>query len=90
VRRLCALVEGLPPDAAIERIDGQQWTVSDELLALVAERVDAWGLLNARVGTDKKFHRYLPDEPLRISRPGKQETADRVITDSREIARFFG
>lgn len=75
-------------------MDGQQWTVTDELLAIVAERVDAWGLFNARAHTEKKHQKQLPKQSLRIPRPGERqqqstEKRDRVITDSREIAAFF-
>lgn len=89
---MCALVEGLPPEAAIQRVGGEQWTSRDELLAAIAERVDAWGLLHARLQMTKKQQKYLPKRSLEIPRPGeKQEnTRDRVVTDPREIAAWFG
>lgn len=89
-RRLWVLINGLPPDASIWRVEGQQWGNREELLALVLERIDAWGLLQARLASDKKFHKYLPDKPIEITRPGEQkETRDHVVTDPREIAAFF-
>lgn len=83
-------VNGLPPEAAIWRVDGQQWTVLHELLAIGAERVDAWGLTSARMQASKKTQKYLPDKPLQIPRPGDAEQeGDRVITDPGEIKAFF-
>ncbi len=89
------LVNGLPPEAAIYRVDGQQWTTRDELLALAIERIDHWGLSAAYLGSDKKFHKNLPDKPLVLPRPGEKQREgrderDRVVTDAREIAAFFG
>ena len=60
---------------------------------MVAERVDAWGLTNARLHAPKKAQKYLPDAPLEVPRPGAiaaKEERDRVVTDPREIAAFFG
>lgn len=86
------LIAGLPPDAAINRVEGQQWGVPEEMLAQILERIDQWGLIAAYQGGNKKFNQGLPDKPLRVPRPGeeRQETGDRVVTDPREIARFFG
>lgn len=92
-RRLWVLVNGLQPEAAIFRVEGQRWTTREELLAFAVERIDHWGLSQAYLASNKKFHKHLPDEPLQIPRPGRREKSDRtdrVITDSREIARFFG
>jgi len=88
------LVNGLPPEAAVWRVGGQQWTTLHELLAIVAERIDAWGLANARLQAPKKAQKYLPESPLAVPRPGEgsanKESRDRVVTDPREIAAFFG
>jgi hypothetical protein len=85
-------VNGLPPDAAIWRVDGQEWTVLHELLAINAERVDAWGLATVRMQASKKTQKFLPDKSLQIPRPGEttEQDADRVITDPKEIAAWFG
>jgi hypothetical protein len=94
------LVNGLPPEAATWRVEGRQWTNRDELLAIVAERVDAWGLINARLHVDKKHQGQLPTSPLQISRPtrtptpedstaGEKPKKDRY-QKSRERAAFFG
>jgi hypothetical protein len=86
------LVNGLPPEAAISRVDGQQWTSLHELLATTLERVDAWGLINARLQAPKKAQKYLPCSPLEVPRPGEaaaREARDRVVTDPAEIAAFF-
>jgi hypothetical protein len=86
-------VNGLPPEAAVWRVDGQQWTTLHELLALQAELIDQWGLLGARIQTGGKG---LPKKGLQIPRPGEaartEQVAkdDRVVTDPAEIARFFG
>lgn len=85
------LLNGLPPDAAVWRIEGRQWTQHDEFLALIAERIDAWGLMNARLHLEKKKQKYLPKEALQITRPGEQtDKRDRVITDAAAIKKFFG
>ncbi len=59
---------------------------------MTLERVDAWGLTNARLQAPKKAQKYLPDSPLEVPRPGEsvtREERDRVVTDLREIAAFF-
>lgn len=89
------LVNGLRPEAAIFRVGGQQWTTQDELLSIAIERIDHWGLYAAYMGSDKKFHKHLPDASLLIPRPGEEtrserDERDRVVTDPREIAAFFG
>lgn len=74
------------------RADGQEWTTLHELLAINAELADQWGLFGARMRV--KHPENLPKESLRIPRPGeaqkKTEMKDRVVTDPREIAAFFG
>jgi hypothetical protein len=83
---------GLPADAAIHRVEGHEWTSLHELLALGVERNDHWGLAQAYLHSDKKFHRSLPDKALEVPRPGekqKRDERDRVVTDVAEIARFF-
>jgi hypothetical protein len=83
-------LNGLPPEAAVWRVDGQQWTVRDELLAIVAERVDQWGLVQAHLHGEKKFRQSLPKEAIEISRPREaHEQKDEVITDPRVIEAFF-
>jgi len=81
-------VNGLPPEAAVWRVDGQQWTTLHELLALNAEVIDRWGHINAQLKSTKK----LKSEPLRVTRPSDkpEQSKDRVITDATEIAAFFG
>lgn len=89
-RRLWVLVNGLPPDAATWRVDGQQWTTLHELLALNAEVTDRWGLANAQLKSTKKLNA----KPLRVPRPSdpraEPERKDRVVTDVAEIAAWFG
>jgi hypothetical protein len=92
-RRLWVLVNGLPPEASTWRVDGQQWTVQDELLAVAAERIDAWGLMNARLQASKKTQKFLPEKSLEVPRPGDKtkepDMRDRVVSDPREIAAWF-
>jgi hypothetical protein len=80
-------VNGLPPEAAVWRVDGRQWTTLHELLALNAEVTDRWGHINAQLKSTRK----LKSEPLQIARPSDkaERSKDRVITDVREIAAFF-
>lgn len=86
------LVNGLAPEAAIYRVDGERWTSREELLAVAIERVDHWGLTQTYLNTDKKFHRHLPSDPLKIRRPGEKEREQgaEVETDAAKIAAFFG
>lgn len=86
------LYVGLPPEAAIWRVDGQQWTLAEELLAVIAERTDQWGLFHAYLQTDRKGRSHLPDKPLEVPRPGDarpDESTETVVTDVRVIQRFF-
>lgn len=80
----------MPPEAASNRIDGQQWTLTEELIAVLVERVDVWGLYQARLQTAPKHQEHLPKESLRLPRPGEAAQQDEVITDAAEIARWFG
>jgi hypothetical protein len=71
VRRLWALVNGLPADAATWR-NGVLWTDRDYMLALLTELVDRWGNVNARVHGVKQMD--LPDL-IEITRP-ERDTED--------------
>lgn len=92
-RRLHALVQGLPPEAATFRGDGPAWTQQDELLASAIEIVDAWGrqLLSALVAVHGGKVR-LP-EPVRIKHADRAEAPEpqkeKITTDPAEIAAFF-
>lgn len=94
-------MNGLPPEAAIWRVDGQQWTIRDELLAIAVERIDHWGLAQAYIHSNGKG---LPSESIQLPRPSElaranapadQETprGDQPKKDryqkSRERAAFF-
>ena len=66
VRRVLALVTGLPLEAAVWRQERPQWTTEHELLATVAEVIDGdlravYGALGGRVR----------GKPLRIEHPGR-------------------
>jgi len=83
-------MNGLPPEAAVWRVDGQQWTVRDELLVTTLERIDHWGLVQARLSANPKVAKHLPTKSMQLPRPGEaQEAKDHVITDPRQIAAFF-
>lgn len=90
---MAVLVHGLPADAAINRVDGQEWTLIHELLAIAVERVDHWGLAQAYLHSTGKG---LPSRSLSIPRPGEgvepgpDRGNDRAITDPAEIKQFFG
>lgn len=78
-RRLWVLVNGLPPESAVWRVDGQQWTNLHELLALNAEVTDWWGRFNAQLKSTKR----LKTKPLHVPRPGEKE-ADRESAKAEE------
>ncbi len=87
-------MSGLPPDAAIYRVEGKTWTDIHELLATIAESVD-----HARLEVSRpNYEGALKDhEPLRIKRPGDPDPAapdgeaeNRIVTESADIARWFG
>lgn len=64
VRRLLALITGLPMDAAVWREERPQWTTEHELLATVAEVNDAgFRALFAALGGKAN------GKPLRIEHP---------------------
>jgi hypothetical protein len=92
-------VSGLPPEAATYR---EGFTQTEELLALLAERIDGWGRAQweAAVRPQLKnpprgFGFDPPDGEVRISRPGQTPHPDgdsatnRIVTDTAEIAAFF-
>jgi hypothetical protein len=92
-RKLWVWVNGLPPEAAVGRVDGEQWTVRDELLATALERLDHWGLVQAHLNSSPKARKTLPAKSMEVPRPGEaveREARDRVITDPGQIAQFFG
>ena len=73
VRRLSALVHGLPLDAVVWREERPKWTQEHELLALVTEalapRLDLiWRQLIANAG---KTPPQPPSQPLRFDHPDR-------------------
>jgi hypothetical protein len=84
-------VKALPPDSAVKRAAAgaaNSFPPVEELLAVLVERIDAWGdsHLDALMGRTKVS---IPP-PIRIQRPGQQGNTRRVETDPRRIAEFFG
>jgi hypothetical protein len=86
VRRLLALVNGLPPEAALWR-EEMAWTAQDELAARSIEVIDGWGRAHAQLMGARR--RELAD-PIHVPRPGERPAAAREIeTDPRRIAAWF-
>lgn len=81
LRRLWALILGLPPEAATWRKE-YQWTWSHELAAANIEVLDGWMRVFARMMGAREL-----GKPVQIPRPGeieKKPTNDPVV-----IRRFF-
>lgn len=89
VRRLAALVRGLPPDSALRR-DGAAWTQADELAAVAIERAEMWNLQLVAMWAAKGSK--LPDA-IEITHPDRKpptpEPRRRATTDPATIRRFF-
>jgi hypothetical protein len=86
MRRLRALIEGLPGDAATWRED--MLPPVEERLAQLTERQDQWfrALFGALTHSDQI---RVPAE-IEIVRPGAHKIPDsHVVTDSRAIAAWF-
>lgn len=70
VRRYASLVKWLPPDAALWRATGKDWSTTNELLSILIETLDTFRRMylqaNSKRGTN------LP-EPLHIPRPWERE-----------------
>lgn len=93
MRRVLALVRGLPPDGAVARQIADdplevEWSIEVQLLAAIAELLDEANMLfftaHAKEGTPFR-------EPIRIRRPGAEqlETTTRRPATSDELRRFF-
>lgn len=88
MRRLCALIEGLPPDAALWR-RGRIWTDREELLAGQIESADSWFRILAR-GFGYKGNE-LP-KPPQITHPDRHRAEPvkrKPEQDPGAIRRFF-
>src|SRR5919199_1600183 len=66
-RRLLALTQGLPPDAAWRR-EGKQWTSDMELAAALIEQMDRWGQAFVALMCGKKAQ--VP-APLKLDHEGR-------------------
>lgn len=93
VRRIHALVTGLPPDGAMIRdmaYDGQEWSVTDELLAALLEEVDYGNRLYYSAHMKKGAQQ---PKPVEIKRPGRQPElpeGPRPQTPTYELWRVLG
>jgi hypothetical protein len=74
VRRVRALVYGLPQDAAIWRADG--WPDREELLATLVEVVERWGLVHANQLQGSRYRQF--PERVQIPRPGTRAPTERT------------
>ncbi len=59
----------MPPEAAIWRIDGQQWTPVEALLAVAVERSDLWH----QALWEMAARPHLKDPPKEMRHPGTVE-----------------
>lgn len=88
VRRLFALVDGLPLDSAVAR-DGKAWTRQDEIAATAVERSQEWfGVLTQLWGAKPR------DLPLQITfqhpdRKTAAEAPQNVSSDPAVIRAFL-
>lgn len=89
-RRLLALINGLPVEAAVWRQDKPSWNQDHELLASLIETIDRWGRIQTDLACGKKVQ--VP-APVRVTHPDRPEPAappkPKVTTDIAEIAAFF-
>ncbi|MEA2689628.1 MAG: hypothetical protein QOD51_2235 [Candidatus Eremiobacteraeota bacterium] len=95
-RRLWALVNGLPPDAAVRR-QGSAWSQDHELHAIAIERNDYWlhALVVASRGLKKNPPRLPPIEHPDRNRTRDEPSGERPEVKQRmstpeEIRAFFG
>jgi hypothetical protein len=72
VRRLWALVEGLPPTGALGRAMRDDWSPgsTEYLLAIVAEQIDLSNRIAIKAHSGGKSR---AGQPLRIPRPGEEK-----------------
>lgn len=87
LRRVSALVSGLPADAVTWRQDG--WPVGDELLATLIEVTDSWSRALFELAAGEKSIQV--PGPIEIRRPGStaETPAPRAETDPNVVAAFF-
>jgi hypothetical protein len=89
LRRLMALVNGLPRDAATwreEREEAERWTQTDELLAVMIEVTDMWSHLIFKAAGGKLRK---PHKPIQVRRPWERERNRISLSDQDAIKRFF-
>ncbi len=84
------LITGLPPDAAFHR-RGEMWTQTHELLALVADSVEARLATLAVMWADDKSKRKVPP-PITVThhgRPKREKPAKKTVSPS-QLAGLLG
>jgi len=104
VRRLWALVNGLPQDAPLwrdERIEAESWTRQDELLAQQNEILGGWlsaifaqlrGEKRIKVPGEISYERpdHIQKAQAEAAAQAKQSKRVTSLENMREIAQFFG
>lgn len=102
VRRLLALVDGLPTTGAMFRqvaFGGQAWSMTDELLAALVELTDFGNRLTFQVNAKKGSRAWKPvtiHRPRRVDAPAATERAAPTNGERRkpstkdEVKDFFG
>lgn len=86
VRRIWALVRGLPREAVTWREDGAEWSHEVELAAAQVEVADRWGRAMAQLLGAKTSQ--LPP-PIEIKRPSVEKPEPRRSTWARKLAEQF-
>lgn len=76
VRRLLALLDGIPPGSALHRAvdpDGWAWTTTEELMASLIEVADFGNRWYIAAHIDSKKGGKVPDA-IRVPRPGERRS----------------
>lgn len=88
VRRLCALIEGLPPDSALHR-DNAMWTQDNEIAAAGIELTQMWlaMLVSLWMAKGQKVPPIVP-----ITHPHREmpEPERKATADPTQLARVLG
>lgn len=87
IRRLRALIRGIPPDSALQRAfdPNWRWSSTDELLSSLIEVTDRNGRWFAQVHARKGSK--VPD-PVRIPRPWEREEKS-LVSSPEQVRAFF-
>lgn len=91
VRRLWALIDGLPPDSALRR-QGRMWTQAHELAALFIERQEHWGSSLVQMSGRVLKDGAKPPPGIQITHKDRPErdVQKKKVASLDEVARMFG